>query len=106
MKDRGVRSIKTIQTVDAEIQVPSSKSYTNRALIAAALADGPSMLCNASRSDDSEYLVKALREFGVTIDWRENDLEVIGCSGKLLPPSKDIFLGNAGTAMRFLTTFA
>ncbi len=106
MSDCTVRSITPVDTIDAEIQVPPSKSYTNRALIAAALADGPSTLLNASQSDDSEYLIQGLQQFGVQIIRRNNCLEVMGSSGNLQLPSSEIFLGNAGTALRFLTSFS
>ena len=106
MKEQKARTIRQVKTLDAEVSVPPSKSYTNRALIAAALADGPSTLVQASRSDDSEFLVSALKEFGIKIERTNDDLEVSGASGELSPPKKEVYIGNAGTAMRFLATFA
>ncbi|MDI6767787.1 MAG: 3-phosphoshikimate 1-carboxyvinyltransferase [Bacteroidota bacterium] len=101
-----IRTIQPAKSVDAEIQLPPSKSYTNRALIAAALADGTSIIHNPSRSDDSVLLSDALRKFGITINEDEDRLEIIGSNGNLKAPSKEIFVGNAGTAMRFLASFA
>jgi 3-phosphoshikimate 1-carboxyvinyltransferase len=86
--------------------VPPSKSYTNRALIAAALADGSSSLQGPSRSDDSKHLVTALRHFGVEIEQTADALHVAGTNGSLRTPGRDVFVGNAGTAMRFLTSLA
>lgn len=64
------------------------------------------MLVNPSVSDDSEFLIASLREFGISINRRKNGLEVVGSGGQLNIPSKELFVGNAGTAMRFLTTLA
>ncbi len=101
-----IRTIRPTKTVDAEIQVPPSKSYTNRVLIAAALADGISNIHHPSKSDDSTILVEALRKFGITINDYGDKLEIHGSNGKLKAPISEIFIGNAGTAMRFLASFA
>ena len=101
-----IRSIRPTKSVNAEIQVPPSKSYTNRALIAAALAEGTSNIHHPSRSDDSTFLIAALRNFGITINDHDNKLEIHGSNGKLKAPTSEIFIGNAGTAMRFLASFA
>jgi len=101
-----IRTIRPTKSVNAEIQVPPSKSYTNRALIAAALAEGTSIIHHPSRSDDSNFLVEALRKFGITINDHSDRLEIHGSNGNLKAPAQEIFVGNAGTAMRFLTSFA
>jgi 3-phosphoshikimate 1-carboxyvinyltransferase len=106
MQDTSFRKIQTVQAVDAEITVPPSKSYTNRALITAALAEGSSTIITPSKADDVEYLVKALEEFGVEIKRLKHWYKVQGTNGELKIPSKEIYVGNAGTTMRFLTTFA
>jgi len=101
-----LRTIRPIKSVNAEIQLPPSKSYTNRALIVAALADGTSIIHNPSRSNDSMLLIQAARKFGIEIKEEQDRLEVIGSNGKLKSPSQEIFVGNAGTTMRFLASFA
>jgi len=101
-----LRTIRPIKSVNAEIQLPPSKSYTNRALIVAALADGTSIIHNPSRSNDSMLLIQAARKFGIEIKEEQDRLEVIGSNGKLKSPSQEIFVGNAGTTMRFLVSFA
>jgi 3-phosphoshikimate 1-carboxyvinyltransferase len=106
MSRETIRKITPVGTIDAVVRVPPSKSYTNRALIVTALADGASKLVDASNSDDSEYLIRALRQFGVTIERNHDGVGVQGTSGKISAPSEEVFVGNAGTAMRFLTTFA
>jgi 3-phosphoshikimate 1-carboxyvinyltransferase len=106
MKEATVRPIHTAEAVDAQVFLPPSKSYTNRALIAAALAEGSSTLVRPSLSDDTEHLIAALNKFGVETRRSEGVLDISGTAGSLRTPSEEIFVGNAGTAMRFLATFA
>ncbi len=88
------------------VDLPPSKSYTQRALIAAALADGVSVIRHPSPSSDSLTMVRALRQFGVGIDETHGALRIAGCGGR--PPAGDrtIHVGNAGTCLRFLTAFS
>ncbi|MBI5182883.1 MAG: 3-phosphoshikimate 1-carboxyvinyltransferase [Nitrospinae bacterium] len=98
--------IKPINNLNATIVVPSSKSYTNRSLITTSLAEGESKIKDPLFSDDTIYMINALSEFGVMIKRDGETLLVEGTNGKIRSPQKEIFLGNSGTAMRFLTTFA
>ncbi|RWX77169.1 3-phosphoshikimate 1-carboxyvinyltransferase [Neorhizobium lilium] len=82
---------------------PGSKSITNRALLLAGLAIGTSRLTGALRSDDTRYMADALRAMGVAVDEPDETTFVVTGSGRLLPPQAPLFLGNAGTATRFLT---
>lgn len=90
---------------DATITVPGSKSITNRALLLAALADGRSELSGALFSDDTRYMARALRALGAAVG--EDDagarIAVTGCAGAWPADHAELFVGNAGTAMRFLT---
>jgi len=91
-------------SIDAVATVPGSKSYTNRALLAAALADGPSILRNVLRSDDTHYMIEALGSLGIAVEAQDDTtLQVNGCGGAIPARSAELFVGNAGTAMRFLT---
>ncbi|OIP81965.1 3-phosphoshikimate 1-carboxyvinyltransferase [Candidatus Peregrinibacteria bacterium CG22_combo_CG10-13_8_21_14_all_44_10] len=87
-----------------KINVPSSKSYMNRALILAALREGETRLLNILDCDDSRNLINALRELGVLIE-QKNSTEIViqGSGGRFAKPSKTLDIGLAGTAMRFLT---
>lgn len=85
---------------------PGSKSITNRALLVAALARGTSRLTGALKSDDTLYMAQALRAMGVTVDEPDATSFVVTGSGRLAPPVRPLFLGNAGTATRFLTAAA
>jgi len=82
---------------------PGSKSITNRALLLAALAKGTSRLTGALKSDDTRYMAEALRAMGVTIDEPDATSFVVTSDGRLRAPAAPLFLGNAGTATRFLT---
>jgi 3-phosphoshikimate 1-carboxyvinyltransferase len=82
---------------------PGSKSITNRALLLAGLAEGTSRLTGALKSDDTRYMADALRAMGVLIDEPDETTFVVTGSGRLRPPAVPLFLGNAGTATRFLT---
>ncbi len=95
-----------VETIDAEVRIPGSKSYTNRALIIAALADGVSTLLHPLKSDDTAAMITALREFGIDIEEHEDRFVVYGTGGALKSPSGEINVQNAGTAMRFLTTLS
>ena len=103
--------------VRAEITVPGSKSITNRALILAALADGEVTLKGALWSEDTQIMVECLKELGFVIHVTQDPDElcnrtitVVG-EGGLIPDGGseteplDLFVGNAGTAARFLAPF-
>ena len=92
--------------VDVDVSVPGSKSYTNRALLIAALADGQSRLPGALESDDTRYMAGALSALGVRIGIEgESNLIVDGAGGRVPVPSAKLFVGNSGTAARFLTGY-
>lgn len=91
------------------MSTPGSKSISNRALILAALGQGEVKIRNLLHSDDTQVMMNALSDMkGAEFSWEDNGetLVVRGGGGHLQPPSggKEIYLGNAGTAARFLTT--
>ncbi|ESK85468.1 pentafunctional arom polypeptide [Moniliophthora roreri MCA 2997] len=88
---------------------PGSKSISNRALVLAALGKGTCKLRNLLHSDDTQVMMAALHDLkGATFEWEDagETLVVHGGGGSLnVPPEgKELYLGNAGTAARFLTT--
>jgi 3-phosphoshikimate 1-carboxyvinyltransferase len=103
--------------VRAEITVPGSKSITNRALILAALADGEVTLEGALWSEDTQIMVECLQELGFMVDVRPDPREscnrtiTVYGRGGVVPPGgteeqpMELFVGNAGTAARFLAAF-
>jgi 3-phosphoshikimate 1-carboxyvinyltransferase len=86
-----------------KVSPPGSKSITNRALLLAGLAKGTSRLTGALKSDDTRYMAEALRQMGVTVEEPDATTFVVTSTGELKSPAEPLFLGNAGTATRFLT---
>jgi 3-phosphoshikimate 1-carboxyvinyltransferase len=102
------RAIKTIPNgLNATVCLPGSKSLTNRALLVASLASGDTRLTNALFSDDSLYFAKALQVLGFHVQLEEANCEItVTGAGGVIPAEKaELFIGNAGTAARFLTAF-
>lgn len=93
--------------IDADVRLPGSKSYTNRALLIAALAKGETVLSHALFSDDTRYMVGALQALGISIEARPDaeEIRVVGRDGPPTAEHADLFVGNAGTAARFLTAY-
>ena len=91
--------------IHATVSVPGSKSYTNRALITAALADGKSIITNGLFSDDTEYMASSLNILGIPVEEdKKNNAFIVQGKGGIIPGRQaNLFVGNAGTAMRFLT---
>jgi 3-phosphoshikimate 1-carboxyvinyltransferase len=100
------KEIKPHAPVQATLTLPGSKSYTHRALMAAALAAGESVLTNALKAEDTELTAQALAQLGAGIDWQGTTINVTGRSGRWLPVALPLYLGNSGTSMRFLTALA
>ena len=91
------------EPINGSIRVPGSKSITNRAILIASLAEGTSLLKNVLHSDDTHYMKEAWIHLGAEFRDDGETLIVKGCGGKLKPFSQEIYIGNAGTAARFLT---
>ena len=93
--------------LDVTIEVPGSKSYTNRALLVAALARGASTLTGALFSDDTRYMCNALQKLGVEIDADEKraTFDVHGNGGDIPVSSAELYIGNSGTTSRSLTAY-
>lgn len=93
--------------LDATVRVPGSKSLTNRALLIAALAGGKTQLTNALFSDDSKYFANALKTLGfdIQLDEANQSMAITGLGGKIPAQKAELFIGNAGTAARFLSAF-
>ena len=90
--------------VDASVQVPGSKSVTNRALLIAALANGTSTIENTLFSDDSYWLMDALVRLGFDVhaDRKTAKTSITGQRGIIPKNDVEVFVGNAGTVARFL----
>jgi len=101
------RPIRTIRRAQGRVAAPPSKSATQRALIAAALAPGRSQLRHPLLSDDSRHLIAALDAVGIAARVAGSGdaavVEVEGRGGEIPAKQAEVSVGNAGTAMRFLT---
>ncbi len=97
--------IKPVDKINATITIPGSKSYTNRALITALLANGESIMKNALLSEDTRVMVSCLGELGIQVSVieDENRLIIKGCDGKIPVDRASLFARNAGTVVRFMT---
>lgn len=97
--------ITPVSTVDATVTVPGSKSLTQRALVAAALAEGTSTLLGPLESEDTRYSSAALTQMGARIEKGEQ-WQITGNGGRITPSMQPLYLGNNGTATRFLASVA
>lgn len=90
---------------NGEVRLPGSKSITNRVFLLSALARGTTHLHNLLKSDDTRYMGEALRKLGIDIHFSEDYSEavVVGNGGPFVAAPVELYLGNAGTAMRSLT---
>ncbi len=91
--------------IRGQVRPPGSKSITNRALVCAALAQGESLLTGALDSEDTHVMIAGLKQLGIDVEVNDagETLRVQGCGGKIAANAADIFVGNSGTTIRFLT---
>src|SRR6266540_457615 len=109
-----IEIVPLVKPVHAEITVPGSKSITNRALVLAALAEGETTLQGALWSEDTQVMVECLQDLGFMVNVAPDPDEtcnrtitVYGLAGKVPRGGTEaqpleLFVGNAGTAARFL----
>ena len=95
-------SPKPHQPIDGDIRIPGSKSFTNRALIMAALAKGTSKLSGILRSDDSYWCIDSLNKLGIETEIEGDVVTVHGCNANWPNLQVDLYIGAAGTTARFL----
>ncbi len=96
-------TLKPIKYIEGEVNLPGSKSLSNRALLIAALAEGTTKITNLLESDDTRHMLNALKLLGVEYTLSEDKTEctVTGNGGPFRNSEPlELFLGNAGTAMR------
>jgi 3-phosphoshikimate 1-carboxyvinyltransferase len=97
-------NIGPFKRAQGSVVLPGSKSISNRALLLAALSSGTTTLKNLLDADDTQVMRNALRQLGLSvIDQADKVCVVEGCGGKFPVQNADLFMGNAGTAIRPLT---
>lgn len=108
-EDRNQLTVPPIRSLDGTVTLPGSKSLSNRVLLLAALSEGTTRVENLLESDDIRYMLEALDTLGVPVERDADDPTAVTVTGRAGPidsplaPGDDaleLFLGNAGTAMR------
>lgn len=107
-KETDTRTIQPIKSLDGTVTLPGSKSLSNRCLLLAALSEGKTKVDNLLESDDIRYMLQALDKLQVPVERHSAEsVTVTGQAGPIHSPDPqnvcELFLGNAGTAMRPLT---
>ena len=86
-----------------KVRLPGSKSISNRVLLLAALSQGKTTIHDVLASDDTAVMLTALKQLGCTIEQNGDTVIIHGLGGRLINKKLQLFMGNAGTAMRPLT---
>ena len=95
--------IPPLQTASGDVHLPGSKSISNRVLLLAALSEGTTTVHDLLASDDTHVMLEALRQVGCTVHATGTTVRIEGFGGRKPHAPAQLFLGNAGTAMRPLT---
>ena len=95
-------NLKKIESVKGKVIIPGSKSLSNRALLVSSLAKGNTTLLNVLKSDDTARMIEALQTLSVKLNVNMNKIDIQGNNGVFSGDlcEKELYLGNAGTAMR------
>jgi len=96
--------LEPVMRVQGTVRLPGSKSISNRTLLLAALAEGTTTIHDLLASDDTTVMLDALRTLGIQWEQKDARTHVVHGTGGTLPVGQaDLFMGNAGTAIRPLT---
>ena len=103
MFDIAYLDIPPLMSVSGTVSLPGSKSISNRVLLLAALSQGTTTVHDLLESDDTKVMLTALSQLGCGVQQRGATLTIEGLGGHLSKDKVQLFMGNAGTAMRPLT---
>jgi 3-phosphoshikimate 1-carboxyvinyltransferase len=95
--------VPALQSAHGTVTLPGSKSISNRVLLLAALCQGTTTLHDLLDSDDTRVMLNALRAMDCAVDMQGSTVQITGLGGLSPAAELDLFMGNAGTAMRPLT---
>ena len=95
--------IPPIASAGGKVRLPGSKSISNRVLLLAALSQGQTTIHEVLASDDTAVMLTALEKLGCSVDKNGDTVIIGGLGGQLVNKKAQLFMGNAGTAMRPLT---
>jgi 3-phosphoshikimate 1-carboxyvinyltransferase len=96
-------TVPPLRAARGTVRLPGSKSISNRVLLLAGLSEGTTVVRDLLDSDDTRVMLDALRALGCGVVAQGPDWHITGLAGQLSTKTADLFLGNAGTAMRPLT---
>ncbi|WP_405009833.1 3-phosphoshikimate 1-carboxyvinyltransferase [Kitasatospora sp. NBC_01539] len=102
-------TVETLDAIDHDVKVLGSKSYTNRQIAIAALSGKEGVIDGALLSDDTVYFTRAVESFGhvsAAIDHDANRITITPTGAPMRAPEQDVFVGGAGTPLRFLISMA
>ncbi len=100
-----MKEIRRIEDVAGSVAAPASKSLTNRALLLAMIAQGDTTIVDPLDSDDSRFMLECVRRLGFEVGGSLRNSVTVGPRVRMYAEAVELFVGNAGTAMRFLTGF-
>ena len=103
MFDTTFLDLPALRSVAGSVRLPGSKSISNRVLLLAALCEGRTTVHDLLDSDDTRVMLQALRQLGCGVAVDGNTAVIDGLGDRPRQPQAELFLGNAGTAMRPLT---
>ncbi len=107
MEKRLIHTVGKVESSNIIVEVPGSKSITNRALLLTTIAEGKSILEGALFSDDSRHFLQCVKDLGFVTEFNEEEysMAVEGLGGRIPKAEASIYVGSAGTAARFLAGF-
>ncbi|RCW76123.1 bifunctional 3-phosphoshikimate 1-carboxyvinyltransferase/cytidylate kinase [Pseudorhodoferax soli] len=103
MFDTAFLDLPPLQGAAGTVALPGSKSISNRVLLLAALSAGQTVVRDLLDSDDTRVMLAALAQLGCTIAREGHSVTITGLDGQLATTEAELFMGNAGTAIRPLT---
>ena len=96
----GSLQVEKINKLSGEVEIPSDKSISHRAVMFSSIAKGISVISNFSKGADCLSTLEVFKSLGVNAEFRDNKTLVINSSGNLSAPEKELYCGNSGTTMR------
>ena len=102
---KSIRIQPLLDPIEAEVIIPGSKSYTNRALIIAAMTKNRVRIINPLISDDTRAMIKCLRTLGIRINLLDDSIEVIGSIDNIKNKTHELDVNLSGTTIRFMLPF-
>ncbi len=103
MTSQAYLDLPALASAHGTVKLPGSKSISNRVLLLAALSAGRTLVHDVLESDDTRVMLDALHQLGCTVDKTQGAVAITGLGGRAPHSPANLFLGNAGTAMRPLT---